>query len=245
VLKKVGLKEKPNTPVTNLGVGKQQLVEIAKALSKDVKLLILDEPTASLNEADSDALLKLLTEFRTQGITSILISHKINELAKVADSITVLRDGTTVETIDCHKEKISEGRIIKSMVGREMSDRYPHRQPKIGEKLLEIRNWHVEHPHHAGREVVKDVSMYVNAGEIVGIAGLMGAGRTELAMSVFGRAYGRNVRGDATMNGKPVDLSSIQKAVATSRSPICRLSPGAASSTKRASSRSPTAIARL
>jgi putative multiple sugar transport system ATP-binding protein len=215
VLKKVGLNEKPNTPITNLGVGKQQLVEIAKALSKDVKLLILDEPTASLNEADSDALLKLLTEFRAQGITSILISHKINELAKVADSITVLRDGTTVETIDCHKEKISEGRIIKSMVGREMSDRYPHRQPKIGEKLLEIKNWNVEHPHHAGREVVKDVSLYVNAGEIVGIAGLMGAGRTELAMSVFGRAYGRNVRGEATMEGEPVDLSSIQKAVAS------------------------------
>jgi putative multiple sugar transport system ATP-binding protein len=215
VLKKVGLNEKPNTPITNLGVGKQQLVEIAKALSKDVKLLILDEPTASLNEADSDALLKLLTEFRAQGITSILISHKINELAKVADSITVLRDGTTVETIDCHKEKISEGRIIKSMVGREMSDRYPHRQPKIGEKLLEIKNWNVEHPHHAGREVVKDVSLHVNAGEIVGIAGLMGAGRTELAMSVFGRAYGRNVRGEATMEGKPVDLSSIQKAVAS------------------------------
>jgi putative multiple sugar transport system ATP-binding protein len=214
VLKKVGLREKPNTPITNLGVGKQQLVEIAKALSKDVKLLILDEPTASLNEADSDALLKLLTEFRAQGITSILISHKIHELAKVADSITVLRDGTTVETIDCHKEKISEGRIIKSMVGREMSDRYPHRQPKIGEKLLEIKNWNVEHPHHAGREVVKGVNMYVNAGEIVGIAGLMGAGRTELAMSVFGRAYGRNVRGEATMNGKPVDISSIQKAVA-------------------------------
>ena len=215
VLKKVGLNEKPNTPITNLGVGKQQLVEIAKALSKDVKLLILDEPTASLNEADSDALLKLLTEFRAQGITSILISHKINELAKVADSITVLRDGTTVETIDCHKEKISEGRIIKSMVGREMSDRYPHRQPKIGEKLLEIKNWNVEHPHHAGREVVKGVNMHVNAGEIVGIAGLMGAGRTELAMSVFGRAYGRNVRGEATMEGKPVDLSSIQKAVAS------------------------------
>ena len=215
VLKKVGLKEKPNTPITNLGVGKQQLVEIAKALSKDVKLLILDEPTASLNEADSDALLKLLTEFRAQGITSILISHKINELAKVADSITVLRDGTTVETIDCHKEKISEGRIIKSMVGREMSDRYPHRHPKIGEKLLEIKNWNVEHPHHAGREVVKNVNMHVNAGEIVGIAGLMGAGRTELAMSVFGRAYGRNVRGEATMEGKPVDLSSIQKAVAS------------------------------
>jgi putative multiple sugar transport system ATP-binding protein len=215
VLKKVGLKEKPNTPITNLGVGKQQLVEIAKALSKDVKLLILDEPTASLNEADSDALLKLLTEFRAQGITSILISHKINELAKVADSITVLRDGTTVETIDCHKEKISEGRIIKSMVGREMSDRYPHRHPKIGDKLLEIKNWNVEHPHHAGRQVVKDVNLHVNAGEIVGIAGLMGAGRTELAMSVFGRAYGRNVRGEATMEGKPIDVSTIQKAVAS------------------------------
>jgi putative multiple sugar transport system ATP-binding protein len=214
LLKKVGLKEPPTALITNLGIGKQQLVEIAKALAKQVKLLILDEPTASLNEADSDALLKLLVEFRNQGITSILISHKLNELAKVADSITVLRDGTTVETIDCHSEKISEGRIIKSMVGREMSDRYPQRQPKIGEELFAIKKWRVEHPLHPGRQVIKSVDLHVNRGEIVGVAGLMGAGRTELAMSVFGRAYGRNVSGEAFMDGAAVDISSIQKAVA-------------------------------
>jgi putative multiple sugar transport system ATP-binding protein len=214
LLAKVGLKESPNALITNLGIGKQQLVEIAKALAKKVKLLILDEPTASLNETDSDALLKLLVEFKGQGITSIIISHKLNELAKIADSITVLRDGATVETIDCHVEKISEARIIKSMVGREMSDRYPPRLPKIGAKLFEIRNWRVEHPQHAGREVIKGVDLNVNRGEVVGIAGLMGAGRTELAMSVFGRAYGRNVQGQAFMDGKPIDVSTIQKAVA-------------------------------
>jgi putative multiple sugar transport system ATP-binding protein len=214
LLAKVGLKESPNALITNLGVGKQQLVEIAKALAKKVRLLILDEPTASLNESDSDALLDLLLEFKSQGIASILISHKLNELAKVADSITVLRDGTTVETIDCRTEKISEGRIIKSMVGREMSERYPHREPRIGERLFEIRDWRVEHPQHAGREVIKGVSLHVNRGEIVGIAGLMGSGRTELAMSVFGRAYGRNVSGHAFMEGREIDLSSIQRAVA-------------------------------
>jgi putative multiple sugar transport system ATP-binding protein len=215
LLQKVGLKESPNALITNLGVGKQQLVEIAKALAKKVQLLILDEPTASLNESDSDALLSLLLEFKAQGISSILISHKLNELAKVADSITVLRDGTTVETIDTHAEKISEGRIIKSMVGREMSDRYPPREPKIGEKLFEVRDWRVEHPLHAGREVIKGVSLHVNRGEVLGIAGLMGSGRTELAMSIFGHAYGRNVTGKALMDGKEVDVGSIQKAVAS------------------------------
>ncbi len=215
LLKTVGLRESPDALITNLGIGKQQLVEIAKALAKKVQLLILDEPTASLNEADSEALLKLLIEFRKQGITSILISHKLNEIARVADSITVLRDGATVETIDCHVEPISEGRIIKAMVGREMSDRYPQRNPKIGERLFEIRDWRVEHPLHAGRQVIKGVDLHVSKGEIVGIAGLMGAGRTELAMSVFGRAYGRNVRGEARMNGAPIDISTIQKAVAS------------------------------
>ncbi len=214
LLAKVGLRELPDALITNLGIGKQQLVEIAKALAKKVKLLILDEPTASLNETDSDALLRLLVEFKSQGITSIIISHKLNELAKVADKITVIRDGATVETIDCHAEKISEGRIIKSMVGREMSDRYPHRVPKIGELLFSVKNWRVEHPQHAGREVIKGVDLHVGRGEIVGIAGLMGAGRTEFAMSVFGHAYGRNITGQAFMNGKEIDVSSIQKAVA-------------------------------
>jgi putative multiple sugar transport system ATP-binding protein len=214
LLLKVGLNEAPDTLITHLGVGKQQLVEIAKALAKKVRLLILDEPTASLNESDSAALLELLKEFRNQGIASILISHKLNELAAVADFITVLRDGSTVETIDCHAEEISEARIIKSMVGRELSERYPLREPSIGETLFEIRDWRVEHPQHAGREVIKGVSLHVRQGEVVGIAGLMGAGRTELAMSVFGRAYGRNVTGQAFIQGRETDLSSIQKAVA-------------------------------
>ena len=214
LLAKVGLKESPNTLITNLGIGKQQLVEIAKALAKKVQLLILDEPTASLNESDSDALLDLLLEFKSHGIASILISHKLNELAKVADSITVLRDGTTVETIDCRTEKISEARIIKSMVGREMSKRYPHREAHIGEKFFEIQDWRVEHPLHAGREVIKGVGLHVNRGEILGIAGLMGSGRTELAMSIFGRAYGRNITGKAFVEGREVDLSSIQRAIA-------------------------------
>ena len=213
LLAKVGLKESPKALITNLGVGKQQLVEIAKALAKKVQLLILDEPTASLNESDSDALLRLLLEFKAQGITSILISHKLNELAKVADSITVLRDGTTVETIDTRAVPISEARIIKSMVGRDMSERYPQRTPQIGERLFEIRDWRVEHPQHAGREVIKGVSLHVNRGEIVGIAGLMGSGRTELAMSVFGRAYGRNITGTALLLGRQIDVSTIRGAV--------------------------------
>ena len=213
LLAKVGLNEKPTTLIGDLGVGKQQLVEIAKALAKRVQLLILDEPTASLNESDSAALLDLLLEFKAQGIASILISHKLNELARVADCITVLRDGATVETIDCRAETIREGRIIKSMVGREMSERYPPREPRIGATFFEIRNWRVEHPLHAGREVVKDVSFHVKQGEVLGIAGLMGSGRTELAMSIFGRAYGRKVTGQALMEGRVVDLSSIQRAV--------------------------------
>ena len=213
LLAKVGLKESPNALITNLGVGKQQLVEIAKALAKKVQLLILDEPTASLNESDSDALLALLREFRAQGIACILISHKLNEIAKVADSITILRDGVTVETIDCHATKITENRIIKNMVGREMSDRYPKREPHIGETLFEIRDWRVEHPQHRGRAVIKGVSLSVRRGEVVGIAGLMGSGRTELAMSVFGRAYGRNVTGSAFIAGRPADVSTIEKAV--------------------------------
>lgn len=214
LLKTVGLKESPNTIIGTIGVGKQQLVEIAKALAKQVKLLILDEPTASLNETDSAALLDLLLEFRKQGLTAIIISHKLNEIARVADSITILRDGTTVETIDCHTETIGEGRIIKSMVGREMSDRYPPRTPQIGETLFEVRDWRVEHPQHAGRQVIKGVDLHVRAGEVVGIAGLMGAGRTELAMSIFGGAYGRDITGKALMKGREIDVSSIQKAVA-------------------------------
>jgi putative multiple sugar transport system ATP-binding protein len=213
LLKKVGLSEPPATLITDIGVGKQQLVEIAKALSKKVRLLILDEPTASLNETDSDALLKLLMEFRTQGMTSIIISHKLNEIRKVADQITILRDGGTVETLDCQTEDVGEDRIIRGMVGRAMEDRYPPREPKIGETLLEVKNWNVFHQHHRDRQFLHDVNFTVRAGEVVGIAGLMGAGRTETAMSIFGKSWGHKITGDVLMRGKPVDVSTIPRAI--------------------------------
>jgi putative multiple sugar transport system ATP-binding protein len=213
LLTKVGLKEVPTTLVTNLGVGKQQLVEIAKALSKEVKLLILDEPTASLNESDSDALLKLLLELKAQGVSAILISHKLNEIAKVADSITVLRDGSTVETIDCRDSTVSEDRVIRGMVGRDMAHRYPQRSPKIAQTVFEVREWRVHHELHPEREQIKGVNLHVRRGEIVGIAGLMGAGRTELAMSIFGRSYGQRISGSVLMHGKAVDVSTVRKAI--------------------------------
>ena len=213
LLAKVGLKESPTTLVTHLGVGKQQLVEIAKALSKDVKLLILDEPTASLNETDSAALLALLLELKAQGIASILISHKLNEVTQVADAITVLRDGATVETMDCRSSAASEDRIIRQMVGREMADRYPQRHPRIGDTVFEVRDWRVHHALHADRELIKGVNLSVKRGEIVGIAGLMGAGRTEFAMSVFGRSYGQRISGQVLMHGQEVDVRTVEKAI--------------------------------
>jgi putative multiple sugar transport system ATP-binding protein len=214
LLAKVGLHESPATLITDLGVGKQQLVEIAKALSKKVKLLILDEPTASLNEQDSDALLELLLGLKAHGITCILISHKLHEISKVADSITVLRDGATVATLDCRAGPISEDLVIQRMVGRAMTDRYPRRTPRPGEIVFEVRDWRVFHHLHADREVVKGVNLRLRRGEIVGIAGLMGAGRTELAMSIFGRSWGRRISGEVLMHGKEVDVSTVQKATA-------------------------------
>ena len=213
LLDKVGLKEHPNTLITNIGTGKQQLVEIAKALNKKVKLLILDEPTSSLNETDSNALLALLKEFKAQGISSILITHKLNEVSKVADRITVLRDGMTVDTLDANRQEVSEDRIIKAMVGRELNDRFPQRSAKIGEPVLEVKNWSVYHPLHADRQVIKGVDLMVRKGEVVGIAGLMGSGRTELAMSLFGRAYGQKITGEVKIKGKSVDVSTIPRAM--------------------------------
>jgi putative multiple sugar transport system ATP-binding protein len=214
LLAKVGLDESPDTLVTDIGVGKQQLVEIAKALSKEVRLLILDEPTASLNERDSQALLDLLVEFRAQGISSILISHKLNEISSIADRITVLRDGQTIETLDCRAGPIAEDYIIRRMVDRDLDSRYPTHTPDIGETVFEVRDWSVDHPLHPGRRVVHDASFHVRRGEIVGIAGLMGAGRTEFAMSVFGRSYGRRITGEARMDGRVVDLSTVPRAIA-------------------------------
>ena len=213
LLAQVGLQESPDTLITDLGVGKQQLVEIAKALSKRVRLLILDEPTASLNEKDSEALLERLVTFREQGIASILISHKLNEVARVADRITVLRDGRTVDDIDCQTEPVQEDRIIRSMVNRDLAHRFPERKASIGDAVMQVEDWSVYHPLHPERQVIKNVDFQVRRGEVVGIAGLMGAGRTEFAMSLFGRAWGRQITGRIRLDGREVQLSNVATAI--------------------------------
>ncbi len=214
-LKMVGLSDSSRTLVKELGTGKQQLVEIAKALAKHAKLLILDEPTSSLNEKDSRALLDLLLRFKKEnGLTSIIISHKLNEVSYVADKITVVRDGATIETLDKSKEEISEDRIIKGMVGREITDRFPKRHDvTIGDVNLEVRNWSVYHPLYPEKKVVDNVSFTVRKGEVVGIYGLMGAGRTELAMSIFGKSYGTGITGTMLLNGKEVNLKNAKEAI--------------------------------
>ncbi|MGW6130094.1 multiple monosaccharide ABC transporter ATP-binding protein [Cellulomonas sp. NPDC055163] len=214
LLARVGLTESPDTKIMDIGVGKQQLVEIAKALSKRVKLLILDEPTAALNDDDSAHLLDLLRSLQGQGITSIIISHKLNEIAAIADTTTVIRDGRTIETMSMHgDEPVSEERIIRAMVGRSLDARFPDREPVIGEEVLRIEDWTVHHPVDHGRVVVDGANLFVRRGEIVGIAGLMGAGRTELAMSVFGHAYGSNISGRILKDGKPIQVGSVREAI--------------------------------
>ncbi|MEU3682871.1 multiple monosaccharide ABC transporter ATP-binding protein [Streptomyces sp. NPDC030592] len=217
LLRRVGLDEHPETRVADIGVGKQQLVEIAKALSKKVKLLILDEPTAALNDEDSGKLLDLILQLKEQGITSIIISHKLNEIRRVADSVTIIRDGRSIETLDVKAAETTEDRIISGMVGRDLENRFPDRTPHQPEQgtapALEIRNWTVHHPIDQQRKVVDDVSIEVRRGEIVGIAGLMGAGRTELAMSVFGRTYGRHAGGTVLRDGHEVRTKTVPEAV--------------------------------
>ncbi|MDO5136744.1 MAG: sugar ABC transporter ATP-binding protein, partial [Eubacteriales bacterium] len=213
-IRQVGLTDPARTYIKDIGVGKQQLVEIAKALAKNAKLLILDEPTSSLNESDSQALLDLMLKLKKEGMTSIIISHKLNEVSYVADKITVIRDGSTIETLTKGVDDFSEDRIIRGMVGREIADRFPKRHDvKIGEVNMEIKNWTVYHPLYSERKVVDDVSIKVRKGEVVGISGLMGAGRTELAMSVFGKSYGTNISGSLYINGQEVNLKNAKDAI--------------------------------
>ena len=213
-LKMVGLSESSRVLIKDIGTGKQQLVEIAKALAKNAKLLILDEPTSSLNETDSRALLDLMLEFKKQGMTMIIISHKLNEVVYVADKITVVRDGSTVETLDCHSMEIDEDRIIRGMVGREITDRFPKRSGvEIGEVNMEVKDWTVYHPLYADRKVVDNVNFNVRKGEVVGIYGLMGAGRTELAMSIFGKSYGTDIKGKLYLHGQEKVLKNPRDAI--------------------------------
>ncbi len=213
LLKKVGLKDSSHTLIKDIGVGKQQLVEIAKALGKKVRLLILDEPTASLNDSEAKHLLDLLLEFKKQGMTSILISHKLNEISYVADKITVIRDGAVITTLDKKVEQFTENTIIQAMVGRDITDRFPKRTPNIGDVCLEVKDWNVDHPVFDGIKVCDHVNFKLRKGEVLGIAGLMGAGRTELAMSIFGRSYGTNISGKIFLNGQEVELPNVKSAI--------------------------------
>ena len=213
-MERVGLKEKSSVLIKDIGTGKQQLVEIAKALSKNVKLLILDEPTSSLNEEDSKMLLDMLLDFKKEGLTSIIITHKLNEVAYCADRITVLRDGSTIETMDNPDHNIDEERIIKGMVGRELTNRFPAREHNVSDEVMfEARDWTVYHPVYTEKCVDNKVSFKVHKGEIVGFSGLQGAGRTELAMSLFGRSYGSHISGKEFIKGKEVHLRNAHDAI--------------------------------
>nr|BFE77616.1 sugar ABC transporter ATP-binding protein [Planobispora longispora] len=214
LLERVGLRENPVTAAMDIGVGKQQLVEIAKALSKEVRLLILDEPTAALNDEDSAHLLNLLRGLRDEGITSVIISHKLNEIAAIADSTTIIRDGRTIETLDMKADRVTEDRIISGMVGRDLEHRYPPHEPTIGEEVLRIEDWTVHSPVQHDRAVVSGAGLTLRRGEIVGLAGLMGAGRTELAMSLFGRSYGVGISGRVYKNGEEIRIGSVREAIA-------------------------------
>ncbi|MEO3890355.1 multiple monosaccharide ABC transporter ATP-binding protein [Nonomuraea sp. B5E05] len=213
LMKRVGLRENPTTAIADIGVGKQQLVEIAKALAKEVRLLILDEPTAALNDDDSAHLLDLLRGLRDEGITCVIISHKLNEVTAIADSVTIIRDGRTIETLDMATDQVTEDRIISGMVGRALDNRFPPHEPTIGDEVLRIEDWTVHSPSQPGRKVVDGATLSLRRGEIVGLAGLMGAGRTELAMSVFGRTYGVHITGKIFKDGEPVEIRNVQDAI--------------------------------
>jgi len=213
-LQRVGLKENPATIVSKIGVGKQQLVEIARALSKKAEILILDEPTSSLNDEDSEKLLQLIIELKNHGITCIMISHKLNEILEIADRVSVLRDGKLISTYDVKNDNIHEAQLIKDMVGRDLTTRFPERKTTPGEVVMEVKNWSVYHPDYHSIKVIDDASFYVRSGEIVAFCGPMGAGRTELMMSIYGKSYGSRSEGELSLFGKKVELHSPREAIA-------------------------------
>jgi D-xylose transport system ATP-binding protein len=198
-LDRVGLEVDPDVEVHELGVGQQQLVEIAKALHKSSQILILDEPTAALTDADARRLLELLRGLRARGMSCIYISHRLDEVFEIADRVTVLRDGRSILTAPTRE--LDRDKVIAGMVGREVKDLYPAVTPRAGKTLLEVFGWTVEDPSNPGRSVVQGVSFSLHEGEVLGIAGLMGAGRTALVSSIFG-APRSAVQGRLTVGGQ-------------------------------------------
>ncbi|WP_166239733.1 xylose ABC transporter ATP-binding protein [Paenibacillus turpanensis] len=209
-LKTVGLKISPDTVIGTLGIGQQQLVEIAKALSKNTKILILDEPTAALTESEVDILMGILDQLRSNGVSCIYISHKMPEVFHISDSITVLRDGKTIATLD--RKDTNDDQVVSLMVGRELTERYPRVEHKPTDTVLEVRNYTVWHKDKPGQQVIRNANFSLRKGEILGIAGLMGAGRTELVMSLFG-AYDGKAEGEVKIDGKPVRIRDISEAI--------------------------------
>ena len=212
-LARVGLKDRPETIVSKMGVGKQQLVEIARALSKNTEILILDEPTASLNDDESEKLLQLIMNLKEDGLTCIMISHKLDEVIEVADSITVMRDGKSIRTYDTHTEEVTKSLLIKDMVGREMTDLYPQKTSHPGDTIFEVKDWNVYHPEYHSMKIVDNASFSLRKGEILAFCGPMGAGRTELMMSIFGHSYGSKSEGELLLNGKPVTFDTPREAI--------------------------------
>jgi putative multiple sugar transport system ATP-binding protein len=213
LMKRVGLNEKPQTIVSKMSVGKQQLVEIARAISQKAELLIFDEPTSSLNDDESQKLLDLMREFKREGITCIMISHKLDEVLAVADSITILRDGQSIVSYDLTEREVTEKEIIRGMVGRELKNLFPQKEPDIGDVVFEVKNWTVYHPDYHTMKIVDDASFFVRKGEIVSFCGPMGAGRTELMMSIFGNSYGYGASGEIFLNGDRVEFKNPKDAI--------------------------------
>ncbi|OHD30270.1 MAG: ABC transporter ATP-binding protein [Spirochaetes bacterium GWC2_52_13] len=213
LLKRVGLNEKPQTIVSKMSVGKQQLVEIARAISQKAELLIFDEPTSSLNDDESQKLLDLMREFRKEGITCVMISHKLDEVLSVADSITILRDGQSIVSFDLRERKVTEQEIIKEMVGRELKNLFPQKEPDIGEVVFEVKDWNVYHPDYHTMKIIDNASFHVKKGEIVSFCGPMGAGRTEMMMSIFGNSYGYGATGEIFLKGEKVSFRNPKDAI--------------------------------
>jgi D-xylose transport system ATP-binding protein len=210
LLKNLNLPINPRTPVGNLGIGQQQLVEIAKALSQDARILVLDEPTAALTESEVETLFGILRNLQARGVGMIYISHKLDEVFEMSDRITVLRDGKTVGTNDA--KDLTKDKVIALMVGREVGDIFPQTSHEFGKVALEVKHLTTFDPDLPTKKLVDDVSFHVRQGEVLGIAGLMGAGRTELLMSIFGAWKGKS-SGEVSVEGQRVNISSPVDAI--------------------------------